>query len=80
MDLALTVGYRVLVCDNMAFHGDFTPVLAKHTASVPHPSAEKNQRRFDSPFLHAIPALVDGMRVTVLSARGRTEARLTLPG
>ncbi len=28
---ALSVGYRVLVCDNMAFHGDFTPVLAKHT-------------------------------------------------
>ncbi len=25
MRLALTVGYRVLVCDNMAFHGDFTP-------------------------------------------------------
>jgi Domain of unknown function (DUF932) len=31
MRLALTVGYRVLVCDNMAFRGDFTPVLAKHT-------------------------------------------------
>src|SRR5260370_3924584 len=31
MRLALTVGYRVLVCDTMAFHGDFTPVLAKHT-------------------------------------------------
>lgn len=31
MRLALTVGYRVVVCDNMAFHGDFTPVLAKHT-------------------------------------------------
>ena len=24
----MTVGYRVLVCDNMAFSGDFTPVLA----------------------------------------------------
>ncbi len=31
MRLAMTVGYHVLVCDNMAFHGDFTPVLAKHT-------------------------------------------------
>jgi hypothetical protein len=31
MRLAMTVGYRVFVCDNMAFHGDFTPVLAKHT-------------------------------------------------
>src|SRR5271157_364179 len=29
MRLALTIGYRVFVCDNMAFHGDFTPVLAK---------------------------------------------------
>lgn len=31
MRLALTVGYRVFVCDNMTFHGDFTPVLAKHS-------------------------------------------------
>jgi uncharacterized protein DUF932 len=31
MRLAMTVGYRVLVCDNMAFSGDFTPVLAKHS-------------------------------------------------
>lgn len=31
MRLAMTVGYRVLVCDNMAFHGDFEPVLAKHS-------------------------------------------------
>jgi hypothetical protein len=31
MRLAMTVGYRVVVCDNMAFHGDFSPLLAKHT-------------------------------------------------
>lgn len=31
MRLALTVGVRVFVCENMAFHGDFTPVLAKHS-------------------------------------------------
>src|SRR5665213_2024891 len=31
MRLAMTVGYRVFVCDNMSFHGDFTPVLAKHS-------------------------------------------------
>src|SRR5712692_2096375 len=30
---AMTVGYRVMVCDNMAFQGDFTPVLAKHSKS-----------------------------------------------
>src|SRR5436309_5905537 len=29
--LALTVGYRTFVCDNLAFQGDFTPVLAKHS-------------------------------------------------
>jgi hypothetical protein len=27
----LTASYRVFVCDNMAFHGDFTSVLAKHS-------------------------------------------------
>jgi hypothetical protein len=31
MRLAMCIGYRVFVCDNMAFHGDFTPVLAKHS-------------------------------------------------
>jgi hypothetical protein len=33
MRLGMTVGYRVLVCANMAFCGDFTPVLAKHSKS-----------------------------------------------
>src|SRR5579864_5558267 len=31
MRLAMTVGYRVFVCENGAFHGDFQPVLAKHS-------------------------------------------------
>lgn len=31
MRLALTAGYRVFVCDNMAFSGDFTPLFHKHT-------------------------------------------------
>jgi hypothetical protein len=31
MRLGLTVGFRVLVCMNMAFAGDFTPVNAKHS-------------------------------------------------
>lgn len=34
MRLAMTIGTRVLVCDNMSFRGDFTPVLAKHSASM----------------------------------------------
>jgi hypothetical protein len=33
MRLALTCGYRVLVCSNMMFSGDFTPILAKHSKS-----------------------------------------------
>jgi hypothetical protein len=33
MRLGLTIGARVLVCMNMAFHGDFQPVFAKHSNS-----------------------------------------------
>lgn len=29
--LSVVCGYRVFCCDNLAFHGDFTPVLAKHS-------------------------------------------------
>src|SRR5579864_2506797 len=32
--LGLTVGLRVFVCSNMAFSGDFRPVLRKHTKNV----------------------------------------------
>src|SRR5438093_1447758 len=34
MRLAMTVAYRVLVCDNMAFVGDFMPVLHKHSKNL----------------------------------------------
>lgn len=52
MRLAMTVGYRVVVCDNMAFHGDFTPVLAKHTKRLSLTDAlsigvDRMQRSFD---------------------------------
>ena len=33
MRLAMTCGYRVFVCSNMAFSEDFTKVLAKHSKS-----------------------------------------------
>jgi Domain of unknown function (DUF932) len=29
--LSCTVGLRVFVCENLAFHGEYTPVLAKHS-------------------------------------------------
>jgi hypothetical protein len=32
--LGLTVGYRVFVCDNLAFHGDFTPITRKHSKNL----------------------------------------------
>lgn len=34
MRLAMTAGYRVFVCDNMAFRGDFTPIFHKHTRKL----------------------------------------------
>ncbi|MEX2262675.1 MAG: hypothetical protein WD696_12035 [Bryobacteraceae bacterium] len=42
----------MLVCDNMAFHGDFTPVLAKHSKSFSLVDAlsigvDRMQRNFD---------------------------------
>ena len=32
--LGLTVGYRVFVCDNLAFHGDFMAVSRKHSKKM----------------------------------------------
>jgi hypothetical protein len=34
MRLAMVAGYSVFVCDNMAFVGEFQPVMAKHTKHV----------------------------------------------
>src|SRR6266404_6448237 len=52
MRLAMTVGYRVFVCENMAFSGDFQPVLAKHSKNFSLTSAlsigvDEMQRSFD---------------------------------
>jgi len=52
MRLALTVGYRVFVCENMAFSGDFEPVLAKHSKNFSLQNAlsigvDQMQRNFD---------------------------------
>jgi hypothetical protein len=30
----MTVGFRVIVCDNMMFRGDFTPIFHKHTRKL----------------------------------------------
>jgi hypothetical protein len=32
--LGITVGYRVFVCDNLAFHGDFAAVTKRHSKNI----------------------------------------------
>ncbi len=77
MRLALTVGYRVLVCDNMAFHGDFTPVLAKHTknlslADTLSIGVDRMQRSFEP-----MKRQVEGWKASRLS---EDDARLVIYG
>lgn len=50
--LGITVGYRVFVCDNLAFHGDFMPVTKKHTkhldiVEVVSGGVDRAQRHFE---------------------------------
>lgn len=50
--LSCTVGLRVFVCQNLAFQGDYTPVLAKHTKNFGLQDSisigvDRMQRNFD---------------------------------
>src|SRR4029453_14861576 len=36
--LQLAIGYRVFICDNMAFHGDLIALKQKHTATLALPT------------------------------------------
>jgi hypothetical protein len=50
--LGITVGYRVFVCDNLAFHGDFMPIARKHTkhldiVEVVNGAVDRAQRHFE---------------------------------
>ena len=50
--LGVTVGRRVLVCDNLALFGDYTPVMRKHTKHVEIEAVlavaiDDMQRKFD---------------------------------
>ena len=67
MRLALTVGYRVFVCDNMAFYGDFTPVLDKHSKNFNLPDSlaigvDRMQRNFEP-----MRRQIDGWKAAQLS-------------
>ena len=56
--LGITVGYRVMVCSNLAFSGDYTPVLRRHTKnfdlhSVLSIGVDNVQRNFE-PMVQAV--------------------------
>ena len=75
MRLALTAGYRVFVCDNMAFSGDFTPLLQKHTRKLELKDSisiavDRIHRRFDP-----LKSQMQAMREQVLA---ETEAKLII--
>src|SRR5206468_4501691 len=72
MRLGLTVGYRVFVCENMAFSGDFEPVCAKHTKHFRLQESlsfgvDQMQRNF-APMVQAVE-LWRGSQLTDVSAR-----------
>jgi hypothetical protein len=52
LSLGITIGYRVFVCDNTAFHGDFQTVTKKHSKNlvledVLAVAVDRMQRHFD---------------------------------
>lgn len=70
--LAVTVGYRVFVCENLAFSGDFSPVLAKHSKRFSLQNAlsigvDDVQRNF-KPMVEAVE-LWRGFQLTDVAAR-----------
>jgi hypothetical protein len=73
--LACTVGLRVFVCHNLAFRGDYSPVLAKHSKHFSLEDAlsigvDRMQRNFDP-----MRQQVERWRAQQLSAE---EAKLTI--
>jgi hypothetical protein len=87
MRLGLVVGVRILVCDNMAFSGDFTPVLAKHSKHFDLNSAlavgiDQMQRNF-KPMADQIArwreALISEVRAKEIIYRAFIEDQLDAP-
>jgi hypothetical protein len=87
MRLALTVGYRVFVCDNMAFNGDFSPLLAKHTKNfqLTHALAagiDDMQRNFE-PMVKAVEiwraTQISDVNAKMVIYRAFVEAELDVP-
>lgn len=70
--LGITVGYRVTVCSNLAFHGNYTPLLRKHTKNFDLHSAlsvgiDSVQRNFE-PMVKAVE-LWRGHQLTDVTAK-----------
>ncbi len=87
MRLALTVGYRVFVCENMAFHGDFQPVLAKHSKHFSIQNAlsigvDQMQRNFE-PMVQAVErwrqSLITDVAAKLVIYQAFIEGRLEVP-
>jgi hypothetical protein len=87
MRLAMTVGYRVFVCDNMAFNGDFTPILAKHSKHFQLNRAlsagiDDMQRNF-KPMVEAVDCWKDSqlsdVSAKIIIYRAFVEAELEVP-
>lgn len=87
MRLGLVVGVRILVCDNMAFSGDFTPVLAKHSKHFDLNSAlavgiDQMQRNFKpmaDQIAHWREALISEVRAKEIIYRAFIEDQLDAP-
>ncbi len=87
MRLAITVGYRVFVCENLAFHGDFEPVLAKHSknfslARAISAGVDDMQRNFE-PMVKAVETWratqITDVTARLLIYRAFIEAELDVP-
>src|SRR5438876_8141444 len=87
MRLAMTVGYRVLVCDNMSFVGDFMPVLHKHSKRLDlielvSIGVDKIQRNFE-PLRRQIEAwqshTLEDDRAKLILYAAFVEGRLAVP-
>jgi hypothetical protein len=85
--LAVTVGYKVFVCENLAFSGDFSPVLAKHSKNFSLQSAlsvgvDDMQRNF-KPMVEAVErwqsAQLSDVAARLLIYRAFIEGELDVP-
>ncbi|MDP3726282.1 MAG: hypothetical protein Q8R36_03745 [bacterium] len=87
MRLSLAVGYRVLVSENLAFHRQFVPLLAKHSKHFSLQNAvsigvDETQRNFD-PMMRTVETL-RGLQITdelakILIYRAFIEGELAAP-